>query len=387
MAQGRQSPGSAAPPVRGPKAFERGDRDAVLAQAAILLQLGRYLRGDDVVLAARARAAPALRAIRTAVEGEDRDLFPVPVVRASGQRFRPADVSRMRLRAPTGRPGGAAGLRRELAQHARRLYRTPTPETAATLLEASLGHPELLTRVAAAWAYLPLAADPARLLDVLQEGAESPEALTRDVAATALARVAPGHPALARLAQSPPEGGPPVPSRTGTIVHGTWASGSDWWKPEVPGDFFSYVKASVDGTLYAGGDRFAWSGGYSDAARALGAADLKAWVEAHRWNASDLFTHSHGGSVAMLASQNGMAIGRLVLLSCPVHVPEYLPDFSRVGNVVSVRVHFDLVILADGGGQRFRDPNIDEHVLPVWFDHSATHDPGVWKKHDVPGML
>lgn len=374
MASQRPVRGSAAPPVKGPRAFERADRDALLAQAAILLQLGRLLRGEDVAEEARARAVPGLRGAR---RDEDRDLFPVPVVRATGARYRPPPAAPLR-----GEP-----FRRSLAGHARRLYRTPTPETAARLLEACLSHPEPLARASAAWAYFPLAADPARLVGVLQEGVASPDPLTRDVAATALAREAPAHPALARLATEPAGGGSPLPSRTSTIVHGTWASGSDWWKPEVPGDFFSYLKSSVDPTLYAGGDRFAWSGGYSDAARAVGASGLTAWAGAHGWTAPDLFTHSHGGNVAMLASQNGMSIGKLVLLSCPVHVLKYQPDFSRVAKVVSIRVHFDLVILADGGGQRFHDPRITEHVLPVWFDHSASHDPAVWRKYGVPGML
>jgi len=43
----------------------------------------------------------------------------------------------------------------------------------------------------------------------------------------------------------------------------------------------------------------------------------------------------------------------------------------------------DLVILADRGGQKFTDPRIDEHVLPVWFDHFATHDPAVWDKYNI----
>ena len=58
----------------------------------------------------------------------------------------------------------------------------------------------------------------------------------------------------------------------------------------------------------------------------------------------------------------------------PVHVPKYLPNFSQVSKVVSIRVRADLVILADRGGQRFH-PKITEHVLPIWFDHSAPHDP------------
>jgi hypothetical protein len=52
-----------------------------------------------------------------------------------------------------------------------------------------------------------------------------------------------------------------------------------------------------------------------------------------------------------------------------------------------VRVKWDLVILADGGGQRFEDPKIEEHVLPIWFQHSATHSPDVWRAHRVDLMI
>jgi hypothetical protein len=64
-----------------------------------------------------------------------------------------------------------------------------------------------------------------------------------------------------------------------------------------------------------------------------------------------------------------------------------MPDFNRVSQVVSIRVHLDLVILADGGGQRFQHPNIAENVLPLWFDHSATHRPSVWNKYGLPAMI
>jgi hypothetical protein len=77
----------------------------------------------------------------------------------------------------------------------------------------------------------------------------------------------------------------------------------------------------------------------------------------------------------------------MVLLSCPVHFPKYAPDFSKIQKIVSIRVRLDLVILADRGGQRFSDPRIQENVLPIWFDHFATHDPLVWSKYTVPAML
>ena len=99
------------------------------------------------------------------------------------------------------------------------------------------------------------------------------------------------------------------------------------------------------------------------------------WIKDHDLPGIDLFGHSHGVSVMMLASHDEPALGELVLLGCPVHVPKYFPDFSRVTKVVSIRVRLDLVILADGGGQHFNNPRIEENVLPIWFDHSRTHDP------------
>ena len=56
-------------------------------------------------------------------------------------------------------------------------------------------------------------------------------------------------------------------------------------------------------------------------------------------------------------------------------------------NQCSFRVRMDLVILADRGGQRFQDNHIDEHVLPIWFDHFATHDPHTWDRYRVRSML
>src|SRR5262249_8820730 len=134
--------------------------------------------------------------------------------------------------------------------------------------------------------------------------------------------------------------------------------------------------------------RFEWSGDYSDEARALAAEELHAWIMNKGLNHPDLFAHSHGGSAAMLATQHyGLNLGELVLLSCPVHVNKYMPDFNSAAKVVSIRVRLDLVILADRGGQRFRHPQIHENVLPIWFDHSATHKPNVWQAHQVATML
>ena len=150
---------------------------------------------------------------------------------------------------------------------------------------------------------------------------------------------------------------------------------------------WQYIHTDVNPTLYGGQDRFEWSGGYSVAARALGGTRLNTWVQQHNLAGLNLLAHSHGGSVSMVASQAGTQVNRMILLSCPVHWPQYMPAFTRVNRVISIRVHLDLVILADGGGQRFYDPRIEEHVLPLWFEHSLSHDPDTWRQHVPPTWL
>ncbi|HET7875909.1 MAG TPA: alpha/beta hydrolase [Methylomirabilota bacterium] len=264
---------------------------------------------------------------------------------------------------------------------ARRLKRTPSAGVAAELLESCLGHPRELPRVAAAASYFQVSDEPRRLLEILEEGTRSDDPLVRQLAATGLARVAPESRRLQELTRSREPRGGDSPSRTALLVHGTFARDVTWWQPG--GEFHTYLRDNVRPDLYGATDRFEWSGGYSDAARAVGAADLHDWIAGHALAGLDVFTHSHGGSVAMTATHLGARLGKLVLLSCPVHASKYLPEFAQVREVISIRVHLDLIILLDGGGQRFRHPRIREHVLPIWFDHSATHDPDVWRAHDV----
>ncbi len=160
--------------------------------------------------------------------------------------------------------------------------------------------------------------------------------------------------------------------------------------PGAGGDSHTYILQNVRPDLYKQPDRFGWSGGYSDAARNLAGEDLVQWVNQRREQGLDLITHSHGGNVAMQSTQvnTGLTVGELILLSCPVHIPKYQPNFGMITKrAVSIRVHLDLVIPADRGGQRFSLPQITENVLPVWFDHSASHKPEIWQKYNVPAML
>jgi hypothetical protein len=392
-------------PVPCAQAFGRTDLAAVQSQAATLLLLRAQVRRDAAALAARARR-PAKRARVELVPVQDVTPLRVPrvpgvrrrvpeeaVVAALRRRYGPTVAARPRLRqakrrgarvAPRPRPERTTP-RDVLGDLGRRLARDPSPFNLAQLTRACLRHPDVLPRVAGAAAHFEVSTRPEPALEVLVGALGSSDPLARTLAATALSRAAPEDPRLqALLARRRPRRGR-RPSRTSLLVHGTFARNSEWWQPG--GDFHEYLHEDVRPDLYGASDRFDWSGGWSDAARALGAADLRAWVAARGLAGLSLFTHSHGGSVTMLASQDGLTVGDLVLLSCPVHVHKYTPDFSRVARAISIRVHLDLVILVDGGGQRFHDQRIEENVLPIWFDHFAVHEPEVWQEHDVPSLL
>ena len=378
-------------PVPGHEAFERTDSAAVQSQAALLLLLGRQLRGDDRALLARA-AATENEGFVDPVPDDDLRAFPVPRLRPTGERLGVRRISALLAESfgsdITATPAGIAksrNLRRPLRQLADQLYATPDPIVAAQLMEASLRHPEELTRVAAAASYFELSTQPKRLIKMLAGGTRSEDELVRDVAAVALARISPSHARLRQLTKGSPIRSRRKPSRTSLMVHGTFAKNSDWWQPG--GDFHEFIRRTVRPDLYGANDRFDWSGGYSDDARAMAATDLRDWVNVHNLAGLDIFAHSHGANVAMLASQSGLTVGTLVMMSCPVHIHKYSPNPNAIARAVSVRVHLDLVILADLGGQRFNHPNIEEHVLPIWFDHSATHEPKVWRKHRVKELL
>lgn len=373
-------------PVPFTDAFAREDESAVYSRAASLLVLGEQL-GEDALARHRdlsLRGAPETLEPSDALPSEDLAPLAVPTIRPSGER-----ISRERVRG--GLEGDLAldvddlrGRSAPLAELAVRLEEEPDLPRTAALFEACLQDRHELVRLAAAIAYMELAADPLALQETVVAATRSDDPLIRELAATGLARFAPDHPRLRELMV-------PTPSEDGgersdsLIVHGTFARSSSWWQPG--GDFHSYLRQEVRPGLYSAADRFDWSGGYSDRARAVAAADLRAWIDERELQGLDLFCHSHGGNAAMLGTQGGLEAGTLVLLSCPAHPATYLPDFDRVERVVSVRVRLDLVILLDRGGQRFRHPRIEEQVLPIWFDHAATHRPDVWQRYDIPAMV
>src|SRR5262249_39701259 len=151
---------------------------------------------------------------------------------------------------------------------------------AASLMEACLRHPHELVRVAAAAAYHERSSEEGKLLRLLEHGTHSIDLLTRQLSATALAQVSPDNARLRELQRTGRAAGAAGATRTAMLIHGTWALGAAWWQPG--GDFHSYVLQELRQDLYAKSDRFAWSGGYSDSARAIGAEDLVNWVRNHK---------------------------------------------------------------------------------------------------------
>ena len=371
-------------PIPGKEAFRQFDSAAVQSQAAFLLLLGIQARFDS--------EADQEKQISDIIPEEDREQFPLPPLSPSPrERFAGEDIRTSLTRSHfSGNKSweeiSSRNKQKLIPDLIDDLYRKQTRRAAAELMETCLFHQDPLVRVAAAVSHVELSSEWGRPISILEQGTHEQDSLVRDVAATALARIVPDHPRLVELAAPVSIDRVGEPSHTSLLIHGTWARSSPWWRPG--GDFHTYLLNNVCNDLYnKGQDIFSWSGLYNDAARQIGAQDLINWVNTHQIaGLKHLFAYSHGGSVAMLASHGGLTIDELILLSCPVH-SQYMPDFNCVGNAISIHVRFDLVILADGGGQKYSHPQIQEHVLSVWFNHSATRDPDIWQKHNIPALL
>lgn len=160
------------------------------------------------------------------------------------------------------------------------------------------------------------------------------------------------------------------------MIHGTWASNEKWWRPG--GDFFQYVKDDLKRPdLYGEKDQYQWSGRNWDSSRKSAADDLNSWLRSHPSAEVNVFAHSHGANVAMLATRQGIVIDRLVMLSPPVR-KDYFAKWSNVKNAYNIQAKFDPVVAIATGGQWFKLPNVKEKQMKA-SGHSSSHDPGVWR--------
>lgn len=363
-----------ASPIPGPEAFRERSRDARLSQAAIVLSAGAAVGGRWERI-----EEPETIGLGTGL-GQIGRTEPIPLEEAVA----PLDVDLASYRAAPERRIPAS----RSVELTTRLIDQPEAVTAAALVEANLHSESRLVRTSAAVAALDTTGPRDDVLATLEDGAAARDPLTHDIARIGLARVNPQHEQLTQVVGRPaPLSGRDVPSHAAVLTHGTFAARTRWWRPS--GHFYSYLQTLVP-PLHLHDPSFQWSGVYSDMGRQLAAQQMADWVVDQRLQLPDIFAHSHGATVANLASHRGMDVDRLVALSWPVHA-EWFPDFTRVQRVIDIRVHVDLVIIADRGGQTFDPPpEHQDKVTPYvndWFDHGVTHDPAYWQRYGLPAVL
>ena len=359
-------------PLRAENAFTHDSEDAQLSQAAFLMGTGLVIGG-----------------YRETMDDPSDFVFP--------------DFARMESKPKVGVQEAVAYLDVDLDTHiskdlpdlprelgpklAAEVVESAEPRAALALIEASTHSVYSIVRTCAAASAINASEAREDLVKILEEEVRSDDPLTSDVAATALANHDPEHPALAALVEDETEPGEQrPPTTTAFITHGTWARRRTWWRPR--GGFYSYVNTLSQLTLH--NQSFGWSGSYRHPGRVTASVQLLNWVSNQGLNVPDMIAHSHGGTVAHLATNTGLDLDRLVLLSWPVHT-KWFPDFARIRRIVSFRVNLDLVIMADRGRQRFVPPpahaaKVAEHVNG-WFSHSATHDPDYWRRYGLPNLL
>ncbi len=176
---------------------------------------------------------------------------------------------------------------------------------------------------------------------------------------------------------------------TSTIVHGTFAWGSDWWRPG--GEFHKYLSTELSVGMYSKfGTAFDWNGALLQSRRNLAAKKLKAWSdEITGGEVEKLFSHSYGGEVSSIAIADGLLVEKLILMSTPA--TDIVQRIAENGqHILDVRVRFDPVlatlrILRRGiGGERLK--NVTK-IDVGWGWHSATHDPEVWRANNIDAQL
>ncbi len=269
---------------------------------------------------------------------------------------------------------------------------------------ASMAHPHPLVQVSAAVAALSFVTNPVRIGQainiVMRPEIADAGLVVQQIALTGLTRFLTDRAGFAaanlkrRLGRWLGRWGAPttplVAAADAVLVHGTifnWHGQplEEWWRPTT-GDLHAYLKRGALPGLYAGSDYFRWSGGWNDYAREEAADKLVEWLKARAIHTPDVIAHSHGGNVSMLASHQ-VGFNKLILLSCPVHWPAYQPGKTR--DVLSIRIKWDLVIMADGAAQRFpRQMGIREKVLPLWFTaHDASRRSQTWAAQRLEQLL
>lgn len=357
-------------------------RDAFTVRAAA--------RADSLEAASVAASQAAfLLALRAGIVGctpEQEQLreFPLPDLRGFKARRRVSVAAACEGLGATEREmrqHGEPALEKEMTRLVRAVYKKPSFEAAAALFEAAMLSPNRMVSAAGAAGARETTRLRPSIRETLEKAARSRDHLTSRLAYAAIKNIRPMRSLVdKKVVRQPSSRKRRRKSNTAVITHGTFAANGSWYRPG--GDFYNALRARRP-DLDVHDRSFRWTGAYTDAARRADAKLLVKWVSDQGLQLPDFFAHSHGGTVAHLATNKGLKLDRLVLMGWPVHRKWY-PDFANVNRIIDVRVRMDLVVLLDGGGQRFRskDLKIEEH-RNGWFDHSSTRESAYWDEHDL----
>ena len=137
----------------------------------------------------------------------------------------------------------------------------------------------------------------------------------------------------------------PVQKYLYIIIHGTFASKALWYKPG--GDFYETLKKNIPyhSTLVP----FVWSGENNHAARVQAAHRLIHLIKQHPNHDYHLIGHSHGGTIACLAStilaqeKSTITLTELIILGMPIHESWAQPAMTHITMLYNVFSYGDLI--------------------------------------------
>jgi pimeloyl-ACP methyl ester carboxylesterase len=171
------------------------------------------------------------------------------------------------------------------------------------------------------------------------------------------------------------------------VVHGTWPADADWYLPG--GDFFDeLVRNTIKQKAYV--VPYNWSGKLSHASRVQAAKGLAHVIQSYPVDTPIYVVgHSHGGNVALLASQilgkdrhNEHIIQALYTLGTPISEEQYFPDMNVIMYVYNFYSRSDMVQSVFGTfGREFADhrriANLRITIEGKEPGHSDLHHPVV----------
>ena len=178
------------------------------------------------------------------------------------------------------------------------------------------------------------------------------------------------------------------PSSVFILIHGTWGAECSWYVPN--GDFFDALETTVSekNSVVVS---FRWSGGCGHESRVKAAQSLVKLIRTYDVDtAVFVIAHSHGGTVAILASQllaqevgNKHHIRALFTLGTPV-MSNYLPNMKTIHYLYNLFSFEDIVQPVLGISSREypehkRIANLRVIINGKEPDHAGLHQPIVGK--------